>query len=649
MLKSDDMTKLRIIAPSDKLKKIISALYNAKAIDIIEHKKNDELDIGCPLPGAEGISSAAVKVRSIIFQLGLKIDHTGNDEIKYLKTAMKQIDNLYETVSDATKRLKEVKQRLVILNNSKKMLREIESLAISLDLYHETKYVGYHIGTVTTMENLRQEIQKVSSNFELMSKMHNGKYLISIFFEKNKEAEILGILRNYSFNEIKLTEEFIGNKNAIKEIAKETSELDKEESRLKRLIAQTKKANRKDLLNWEEGLSVLAKKSDSPLMFAQTKNVSIISGWVPKKNLEDLKKKIQKITSNNSIVEELEIKKDDSVPIKLNNPGFAKPTEFFLRLFSLPSYKEIDPTLFMFFTFPLFFGFMLGDFGYGFFTLGLFWFLKIKLPEARDLLNIMIIASISTIAFGFVFGEAFGYEVGGMMSGEESNIEGIAGDAHAEEPVAHGETTAEHHVAPFPEWITTWPLHRSADNAINLIILTLIIGAVHVNFGLLLGFINVYRAHGLWLAILEKFSWVIVEIGLPIAILGLMGILPGWALYAGGGMVVLGGIMLFKGEGIQGVVELPSIFVHIGSYMRLMAIGLASVGLAIVINEQTGPLFSGGIVGIIGGILIFTIGHAINIALGIIGPFLHSIRLHYVEQFTKFYKGGGKEWKPFGL
>jgi V/A-type H+-transporting ATPase subunit I len=114
-------------------------------------------------------------------------------------------------------------------------------------------------------------------------------------------------------------------------------------------------------------------------------------------------------------------------------------------------------------------------------------------------------------------------------------------------------------------------------------------------------------------------------------------------------VLLLSVIMIYGGEGVQGLVELPAIFTNILSYMRLGAVGLASVGLAVVINEElVMPFFAKGGFFILAGILIMVIGHTINIGLGIIGPFLHSIRLHYVEFFTRFYKGGGKEYSPFG-
>jgi V/A-type H+/Na+-transporting ATPase subunit I len=91
-----------------------------------------------------------------------------------------------------------------------------------------------------------------------------------------------------------------------------------------------------------------------------------------------------------------------------------------------------------------------------------------------------------------------------------------------------------------------------------------------------------------------------------------------------------------------------SMFSNMLSYARLVAIGLASVYLAFVVNQIAGGMFVKGGLWLALGVIILIIGHAVNLALGLMGPFLHSLRLHYVEFFTKFYEGGGRQYKPFG-
>jgi V/A-type H+-transporting ATPase subunit I len=118
--------------------------------------------------------------------------------------------------------------------------------------------------------------------------------------------------------------------------------------------------------------------------------------------------------------------------------------------------------------------------------------------------------------------------------------------------------------------------------------------------------------------------------------------LAGWIVL---GLGVLG---ILVGERLQGLFELPSIFGNILSYLRLVAIGLSSVYLALVINDLGGELVHSGGMWIAVGVLVIVLGHALNLALGLLGPFMHSLRLHYAEFFMKFYAGGGKAYDPFG-
>ena len=182
----------------------------------------------------------------------------------------------------------------------------------------------------------------------------------------------------------------------------------------------------------------------------------------------------------------------------------------------------------------------------------------------------------------------------------------------------------------------------------KMLYIVLGIGVVHVNIGLIVGFINVYKNHGLMMAIYEKASWIVLEIGVAMLALSLMKIISiSW--WIGAIFLAASVLMLFKGEGVKGVMELPSIFTNVLSYARLMAIGLSSVVLAVIINDSAKEMIHRGGIFVLIGVLVLIIGHIINIMLGLIGSFLHSLRLHYVEFFSKFFSGGGKKYRPFGM
>ena len=174
-------------------------------------------------------------------------------------------------------------------------------------------------------------------------------------------------------------------------------------------------------------------------------------------------------------------------------------------------------------------------------------------------------------------------------------------------------------------------------------------------------------------AVMANFGWLAVMWGIVIAIwsyaaMPLMPDLTGPSRRRAGHqyrvqlsaivLIVVGVICHRTGRGPGRLSRLPTIISHVLSYTRLVAVGLSSVAIAMVVNFMSIGMFITpglknlsiiGIVMIIVGVVIFLLGHTLNMALGILGGGLHSIRLHYVEFFTKFYKGGGKRYNPFGM
>lgn len=611
--KPEEMVKLTITGPKTVMKNVISKLHDLKVLHILDHMEEEDIDIGAPLEKANIVSDNLIKLSSIISLLKIKKDEEENNAkiSKSEHEITSTVKKIHNDVSKLSAELKVIENNISLTKNRIKELQSFKSLPVQLEAFSEYKSLAYFVGFVKDKDAIQKKISELTDKFDLYASENKKDNLIAVFAEINKKEQILEILKQDNFTEFNISN-FAGLKgtaiDSINQFEKESSKLIAQKENINAKLLEIKQKWGSYMISAEGLLKKDLEKAEAPLRFAATNNAFVVKGWVPKNDLENIKAKLNKTAKERIYIYEQEPDNKDKVPVKLKNSFISKPFEFLLDLYTLPNYKEFDPTFFTFLTFPLLFGFMLGDFGYGLVTLALFYFLKKKLPKLSPLLNILIYSSIATIFFGMLFGEFFGSEV-------------LFG----------------HHLPHI--------LSRS-HQIILLLWVSLGIGVLHVNWGLIIGFFN-EKSHGLMHAINEKLSWIVLQIGAALLALSYMGkiALPVWVGYL---ILALAIFMLFKGEGVKGLVELPSIFSNILSYARLMALGLASVKLAEVVNEFSFEFFHHGGFSIVYGVLLLVVGHTINIGLGTLGPFLHSLRLHYVEFYTKFFKGGAERFSPFG-
>jgi V/A-type H+-transporting ATPase subunit I len=190
-----------------------------------------------------------------------------------------------------------------------------------------------------------------------------------------------------------------------------------------------------------------------------------------------------------------------------------------------------------------------------------------------------------------------------------------------------------------------WFDRASADHVAALLIMTLVVGAVHITLGLILGVWEAFkdrsRNH-----LLERGGMLLALISLFLLVGVLADMLPAELKSPAGVGMIIGIVLLGASIGWLGVIMGPIEFIgligNVLSYLRIAAIGLASVYLAKVANDVAGLVGN-----IFVGIIIALLIHALNLVLGAFSPTIHSLRLHYVEFFRKFYEGGGRPYKPF--
>lgn len=390
------------------------------------------------------------------------------------------------------------------------------------------------------------------------------------------------------------------------EIPKEIEQIDRQLAELAKHWGERLMIWREVLREQRETFSVLSK-------FGETDMTFILMGWVPVHEMENLEIKLKNAVGEMVVLHRLPMTADlmKRAPILLKNPPPARPFESLVNMLALPRYAHLDPTALMAVFMPIFFGMILGDVGYGFLLLVLCLWLRrrFKPGRARDITTVLGMGSAWSILFGFLYGEAFG---------------------------TLGEQFGMH-----PLWFD----RASAEHVAGLLIMTLVIGAVHITLGLILGVIEAIqdksKSH-----LLERGGMLVGLISL-FFIVGILNRLlpPGFMTPAIVGLII-GIVLLSASLGWLGIIMGPIEFIgligNVLSYLRIAAIGLASVYLAKVANDVAG-MIGNVIVGLIVALLI----HALNLVLGAFSPTIHSLRLHYVEFFRKFYEGGGRPYQPF--
>ena len=348
--------------------------------------------------------------------------------------------------------------------------------------------------------------------------------------------------------------------------------------------------------------------------FAQSQLVGVVQGWVPTEAYAGLAQTLKVTFGERAAISHLphEEIEHHRIPTLLKNPPLFKPFELILKIFAPPTYGTIDPTILVAVSFILFYGFILGDAGYGLFIIGVAAWAKKKWGHVEMIAHAMTIAQwmgASSIVFGLLYAEVFG------------DLPLRLFDIHA-------------------------ILHRGHEPMLMLGI-AFAVGAIHIPLALILGIREGYK-HGHKHHAEEKLGMLLGLFGLAVALLGVTGLVAGMAAAVVSiSLFVASVFFLVRGMGGMfaiGLVELVGLTANVLSYGRLMALGMASVALADLANRI---LEAPGIWLILVGIPGAAMVHLLNIGIGVFSPTIHSLRLNYVEFLPKFYEPEGRSYEPF--
>ncbi|MFB6138309.1 MAG: V-type ATP synthase subunit I [Halobacteriaceae archaeon] len=712
MFRPERMSKVSVTGATTVMDDVVEAVHELNLLHLSEFDGSWEgFEAGDPVEGAEEASEKLVTARSLESTLGVTEADAGAavdledgalaDRLETVRTEVNELDDRRSELRDDLRRVEDAldaAEPFVALGIDLDLLRGYDSLEIA---------VGEADADAVDSALLHADGVRTHEVFAA-----DGAVAAFAAPAEGAEDPLDEALVGVEFARLEVPDAGGDPEEYRQRLEQERRELESRLSNVESELEGLRVEHGGFLLAAEEVLSVRVQRAEAPLSFATTDRAFVAEGWIPTERYDDLVRALRDAVGDRVDVEELEraaytpnhghsteavadggtVTTEDSPPVIQDTPGPAKPFELLVQTINRPRYFELDPTVVLFLTFPLFFGFMIGDLAYGVLYAGIGYWLTTNYESAalRSLGGIAIWAGLFTAVFGVLYGEVLGTHLIATHVWE-----GMLG-MHA--PMSKG-------------------LH-ALDYATLWLVLSVLAGLLHLAVGWIFGFVNDARAHGAREAFLENGSWLILMVsmwlwifstqaagskpgfmvgpesvfnghpldlgftGLPPVViadvsLGPLGTLP-LSLWLVGILVGVG--LAIKAEGVaMGLLETPTNgLVNVISYTRIAIVLLAKAGMAFVVNllvfgayeshhggetavhftygghvphgaEQLfGGLVHMGVPGLVVGAVVLVVGHLVVLALGVTSAGLQAVRLEYVEFFGKFYEGGGENYNPFG-
>lgn len=630
------MSKVRILGPKGKIEGALEELHRLELVHLADvEEEGYAVD---PLPEEGRRPARSDELRFLAVELEALLDLPGPDgghrEARSdLVPGAVDVAAIRKSLVGVTPEVERLRGRLEALQDEEVVLpRYAEPLERLMPLVPELAHMmeedldRLRLGTVALVLNtddeglveiLREEIaEELGARFELVhTKIEDGVIGCVLVFTHDDSGAVHALLGEEHVRHVALPEEYerhslSGAVSMMRErIAALPAEISATEGELKAVLRPHEEEWRTQLA----GLRAELEQLDAVDLAGATRRAFVVACWVPTGEVPRLRGWLEDRVGGTVVVEELPSDRyDDKTPVLMKNAAAARPFEFLVRFMDLPKPGTLDPTGLMTLFLPIIFGAMVADVVYGILLLGVAILVKRRYREPgaiRDLSSVLLTGSVWSVAFGFVFGEALG-NLGKDLLGFD-----------------------------FALWF------YRPDGLVPLLIFAIALGATHVVLGLLLGIWQGFRKRHRN-EVMERFGTLLAISGV-FGLAGLaVGMLPGGALTPVVAVIVVGLVLMMVSHGrmglLMGPLELIGAIGNILSYLRIAAVGLASAYLAIVANEfaTVGPLWLG--------IIIAAFFHALNLALAGFSPMIQAMRLHYVEFFSKFYAGGGREFRPFG-
>ena len=654
MFKTARMRKIRIVTLDKYVAPTVDALHESGLIqvsDISESIQQDpelaELVIPSKATPYTGkLSSLLMKTNGISELLGNSLseghglkdtimsfispDMPVQKDIEKLDTAA-FIEKAEETLAKVESKTSVIEGKLSALDAETSELKSNKSLAkrlsnfdMDLALLKDSKYTSITVGRINaeSTSEIKNELSNLTDELEMFTVPTDDGEIITVVTLKEFNDDVYSTLRKFDFEKIEIGNVEGTPEHVISSADSRLLTIESERAAVKGELRAVAEQWDDEILALKEQLENEKDKNEILSSFVQTKDAYILEAWVPVKDTEEVEQLVEKISEGHCAFETIEIEgtDDEDVPILQQNGWYAKPFEFLVDMYSPVRYNEIDPTIFVAITFPFFFGFCLTDAVYGLVV---------------SAIGVVMIKGIGKVKESM---KSFGWIL--VWSGLWAVILGL---------ITNG------FIGDFPERIAGFRLPtvfapvEAFKHPDTILLIAIAVGLIYTNIGFIIGAIDNLRYGNVKEAIGSQICWFVFEAGIILFALGYMMPAVGMAGMALGGILIIATIgMLVWANGAYGVMDIFGYMGDILSYARLLALCLATGGIAMTVNILAQMLNNMiPYAGIVLAIVVFIGGHIANFAFQVLGAFINALRLNYVEFFSQFFMSGKGKFEAF--
>ena len=645
------MSKINLVGMSYDRDKILNALQRTQATEI---KLHSETENTYPLEedtealrerlsrGEAALEVLLSRVESYYKEQKKKSENTGEVEISYhefmaARESVEDAEKLIEDINSILDSEKELKSELLKVNRLISSAKIYSGLNLPLHA-ENTAHTITKIGTVPT--NMKDGFIKGAENLPLLSYKFSSSdgesELIMLAAHRAVEAEVADLLQGSNFSACPFDDTRTGEELYSSLVQQQSEITEKLNSKNTEILSLEKRI--RDLKIYCDYIGFELEKAVESEKMRKTQSTFLLEAYVPKESRQTVGEALDGATDAvwYSFSEPSE---DEVPPTLLKNNKIIKNFEAVTDMYSPVNYREFDPNTIMAFFYSVFLGFIMGDVIYGLimFAMGGFIWLKSKRETGmKKLAGVFAIGGIFAVFWGFLFNSFLGMEAlpTTVMPNAQSGRYSLMG------------------------------IQIPA-----VLVISMLIGMVQLCAGYVCKAVQCWRRGDILGGIFDGMSWAAFMIGVMLAVVGLVeefnlsslamvgGIIAGASLVLA--MVTAGRKEKFLGKftkGFGAAYGVINVVSDILSYARLYGLMLSGAVIAQIIsgfvvtgyNGSTPFLFSGNPMFIILGIILMVVGHAFNLAIGLLGAYIHDARLQYVEFYGRFYEGEGSLFTPLG-